>query len=59
MSSPTDGIRVTNLMKKYGESAESADLKRPMGVMPETLGLFDPLYAGSAGTKRQDRTQSL
>ena len=24
---------------------ESADLKRRMGVMPETLGLFDPLYA--------------
>lgn len=26
-------------------SAERADLKRRMGVMPETLGLFDPLYA--------------
>jgi ABC-2 type transport system ATP-binding protein len=26
-------------------SAESAGLKRRMGVMPETLGLFDPLYA--------------
>ena len=26
-------------------TAESADLKRRMGVMPETLGLFDPLYA--------------
>ncbi len=26
-------------------STESADLKRRMGVMPETLGLFDPLYA--------------
>jgi ABC-2 type transport system ATP-binding protein len=25
--------------------ADSADLKRRMGVMPETLGLFDPLYA--------------
>jgi len=25
--------------------AESAALKRRMGVMPETLGLFDPLYA--------------
>jgi len=25
--------------------AESADIKRRMGVMPETLGLFDPLYA--------------
>jgi ABC-2 type transport system ATP-binding protein len=24
---------------------ESSDLKRRMGVMPETLGLFDPLYA--------------
>src|SRR5437764_14813124 len=24
---------------------DSADLKRRMGVMPETLGLFDPLYA--------------
>ena len=26
-------------------NAERADLKRRMGVMPETLGLFDPLYA--------------
>ncbi len=26
-------------------SVESAALKRRMGVMPETLGLFDPLYA--------------
>src|SRR5215831_12572840 len=26
-------------------SADSARLKRRMGVMPETLGLFDPLYA--------------
>jgi ABC-2 type transport system ATP-binding protein len=26
-------------------SADSAALKRRMGVMPETLGLFDPLYA--------------
>jgi ABC-2 type transport system ATP-binding protein len=26
-------------------NAESAALKRKMGVMPETLGLFDPLYA--------------
>jgi len=26
-------------------TAESADLKRRMGVMPETLGLFEPLYA--------------
>jgi len=26
-------------------TAESAALKRRMGVMPETLGLFDPLYA--------------
>jgi ABC-2 type transport system ATP-binding protein len=26
-------------------TADSADLKRRMGVMPETLGLFDPLYA--------------
>jgi ABC-2 type transport system ATP-binding protein len=26
-------------------SAESSALKRRMGVMPETLGLFDPLYA--------------
>src|ERR1700751_4293771 len=26
-------------------SADSASLKRRMGVMPETLGLFDPLYA--------------
>lgn len=26
-------------------TAERADLKRRMGVMPETLGLFDPLYA--------------
>ncbi|HYW44108.1 MAG TPA: ABC transporter ATP-binding protein [Bryobacteraceae bacterium] len=26
-------------------TAESSKLKRRMGVMPETLGLFDPLYA--------------
>src|SRR5579871_1225686 len=26
-------------------NVESAHLKRRMGVMPETLGLFDPLYA--------------
>ena len=26
-------------------TTESADLKRRMGVMPETLRLFDPLYA--------------
>ena len=26
-------------------TADSAALKRRMGVMPETLGLFDPLYA--------------
>ncbi|HWC96876.1 MAG TPA: ABC transporter ATP-binding protein [Candidatus Sulfopaludibacter sp.] len=26
-------------------SAENAELKRRMGVMPESLGLFDPLYA--------------
>jgi ABC-2 type transport system ATP-binding protein len=26
-------------------TVESADVKRRMGVMPETLGLFDPLYA--------------
>src|SRR6516165_4279807 len=26
-------------------TADSASLKRRMGVMPETLGLFDPLYA--------------
>jgi len=25
--------------------AESAAIKQRMGVMPETLGLFDPLYA--------------
>ncbi len=97
MNSQSDAIRVTNLMKKYGQTlavenlslsvragamfgflgpngsgksttigcltglldpgggtveilgqpftTESADLKRRMGVMPETLGLFDPLYA--------------
>jgi ABC-2 type transport system ATP-binding protein len=97
MNPQADAIRVTNLMKKYGQtlaveslslnvragsmfgflgpngsgksttigcltglldptagsveilgkpfSADSADLKRRMGVMPETLGLFDPLYA--------------
>lgn len=34
-------------MEILGEpfTAERADLKRRMGVMPETLGLFDPLYA--------------
>src|ERR1041385_3955329 len=26
-------------------TASSADLRRRMGVMPETLGLFEPLYA--------------
>src|SRR5947208_5819019 len=26
-------------------NAENADTKRRMGVMPETLGLFEPLYA--------------
>src|ERR1700733_1991156 len=97
MNPSVDAIRVSNLMKKYGENiavenlslrvptgsmfgflgpngsgksttigcltglldptsgtveilggqftAESADLKRRMGVMPETLGLFDALYA--------------
>jgi ABC-2 type transport system ATP-binding protein len=97
MNSQADAIRVTNLVKTYGQTlavenlslkvragsmfgflgpngsgksttigcltglldpsagsveilgqqftAESADLKRRMGVMPETLGLFDPLYA--------------
>jgi ABC-2 type transport system ATP-binding protein len=97
MTSQTDAIRITNLVKRYGQTlavdglsltvpqgsmlgflgpngsgksttigcltglldptageidilggrftAESADLKRRMGVMPETLGLFDPLYA--------------
>ncbi len=97
MTPHADAIRVTNLVKKYGQTlavenlslkvpagsmfgflgpngsgksttigcltglldpsagaieilgqpftAESADLKRRMGVMPETLGLFDPLYA--------------
>jgi len=34
-------------MEILGErfTAESVDLKRRMGVMPETLGLFEPLYA--------------
>jgi len=34
-------------MEILGEkfTAESAGLKRRMGVMPETLGLFEPLYA--------------
>ncbi|MGB9457293.1 MAG: ABC transporter ATP-binding protein [Bryobacteraceae bacterium] len=34
-------------MEILGErfTAERADLKRRMGVMPETLGLFEPLYA--------------
>ena len=97
MSASPDAIRVTNLMKKYGQTiavedlslrvprgtmfgflgpngsgksttigcltgildptggeveilgekfdSGSANLKRRMGVMPETLGLFDPLYA--------------
>jgi ABC-2 type transport system ATP-binding protein len=97
MTSQTDAIRITNLVKRYGKSlavedlslsvpkgsmfgflgpngsgksttigcltglldptsgsveilgsrftTESVDLKRRMGVMPETLGLFDPLYA--------------
>ena len=97
MTSQTDAIRITGLVKRYGETlavdglslsvpqgsmfgflgpngsgksttigcltglldptagsveilgapftAASAGLKRRMGVMPETLGLFDPLYA--------------
>jgi ABC-2 type transport system ATP-binding protein len=97
MNAPPDAIRITNLVKKYGQtlaienlslqvpagsmfgflgpngsgksttigcltglldptagcieilgqpfSTERADLKRRIGVMPETLGLFDPLYA--------------
>ena len=97
MTSQVDAIRITNLVKRYGNSlavenlslsvprgsmfgflgpngsgksttigcltglldptsgtveilggrltTESADLKRRIGVMPETLGLFDPLYA--------------
>jgi ABC-2 type transport system ATP-binding protein len=97
MTSQADAIRITNLVKRYGNflavenlslsvprgsmfgflgpngsgksttigcltglldptsgsveilgnqfTTESADLKRRMGVMPETLGLFDPLYA--------------
>lgn len=97
MTSQADAIRVTNLVKRYGNSlavenlslsvpkgsmfgflgpngsgksttigcltglleptsgtveilgsrftTESADRKRHIGVMPETLGLFDPLYA--------------
>jgi ABC-2 type transport system ATP-binding protein len=97
MTSQVDAIRITNLVKRYGNflavenlslsvprgsmfgflgpngsgksttigcltglldptsgsveilgsrfTTESADLKRRMGVMPETLGLFDPLYA--------------
>jgi ABC-2 type transport system ATP-binding protein len=42
MLDPTSGT-VEILGGRFG--AESAGLKRRMGVMPETLGLFDPLYA--------------
>jgi ABC-2 type transport system ATP-binding protein len=39
---PTSGD-VDLLGKRF--TADSADLKRRIGVMPETLGLFEPLYA--------------
>ena len=39
---PTAG-EVELLGKRF--TASSADLKRRIGVMPETLGLFEPLYA--------------
>src|ERR1043166_2730772 len=39
---PTAG-QVELLGKPF--NASSADLKRRIGVMPETLGLFEPLYA--------------
>src|SRR4051795_7231926 len=39
---PTAG-QVEVLGEKF--TANSATLKRRMGVMPETLGLFEPLYA--------------
>src|SRR5436305_11926246 len=39
---PTAG-EIEILGKRF--NAESVDLKRRMGVMPETLGLFEPLYA--------------
>src|SRR5438270_13401810 len=39
---PTSG-HVEILGERF--DAESAALNRRMGVMPETLGLFDPLYA--------------
>lgn len=42
MLSPTSGT-VDILGSQF--TSENADLKRRMGVMPETLGLFDQLYA--------------
>ena len=39
---PTSG-EVELLGKRF--TASSADIKRRIGVMPETLGLFEPLYA--------------
>jgi ABC-2 type transport system ATP-binding protein len=39
---PTSG-EIEILGRRF--TADSADLKRRVGVMPETLGLFDPLYA--------------
>src|SRR5437868_3945546 len=37
------GGQIEILGKRF--TADSAELKRRIGVMPETLGLFDPLYA--------------
>lgn len=39
---PTSG-EIEILGRRF--NADSADIKRRLGVMPETLGLFDPLYA--------------
>jgi ABC-2 type transport system ATP-binding protein len=33
-------------------NANSAGMKRRVGVMPETLGLFEPLYAQARGLRR-------
>src|SRR5437660_894307 len=39
--------QTSGTIELFGErfTASSADLKRRIGVMPETLGLFEPLYA--------------
>ena len=53
---PTSG-QIEILGQRF--DAESAALKRRMGVMPETLGLFDPLYAQSSWPSSRACTVSM